>query len=65
MGIDEAKKKALEKFSIPMEDVTFTKAKLENDEDGAEYEFEFFHKGKKHEVSVNAQTGEIHDFEIN
>lgn len=64
VGVDTAKEKALEKFSINKEDVTFTKAKLENDDGVAEYEIEFIHNGKKHEASVNATTGSVTEFEI-
>lgn len=65
IGIEAAKEKALEKFSINKENATFTKAKLEKDNGNVEYDIEFIYNGKKYDVSLNAANGEIHEFEIN
>ncbi len=64
ISVEAAKKEAVKKFSVAPEDVTFTKVKLENENGREEYEIEFIFNGKKHEVSVNAFTGEVHEFEI-
>lgn len=64
ISVEDAKKEAVKKFSVSPQDVTFTKVKLENENGIEEYEIDFIYNGKKHEVSVNAFTGEVHEFEI-
>jgi uncharacterized membrane protein YkoI len=59
IGLDEAKKKVLEHMSASEDEVIFTKAKLDKEDSESEYDIEFIHKGKKHEFSIHATTGEI------
>ena len=55
---DEAKRIALAKVGLTEEQVTFTKIKLDAD-DEAEYEIEFFTATEKFEIEIDAKTGSV------
>ena len=56
---DEAKRIALAKVGLTEEQVTFTKIKLDADDDEAEYEIEFFTATEKFEIEIDAKTGSV------
>lgn len=56
---DEAKRIALAKVGLTEEKVTFTKIKLDADDDEAEYEIEFFTATEKFEIEIDAKTGSV------
>ena len=56
---DEAKRIALAKVGLTEEQVTFTKIKLDADDDEAEYEIEFFTATEKFEIEIDAKTGDV------
>ena len=56
---DDAKRIALAKVGLTEEQVTFTKIKLDADDDEAEYEIEFFTATEKFEIEIDAKTGDV------
>lgn len=56
---DEAKRIALAKVGLTEEQVTFTKIKLDADDDEAEYEIKFFTATEKFEIEIDAKTGDV------
>lgn len=56
---DEAKRIALAKVGLTEEKATFTKIKLDADDDEAEYEIEFFTATEKFEIEIDAKTGSV------
>lgn len=65
IGVDRAKDIAVSHAGIALADVTFQKAKLENDDGRAEYEIEFYNDGIEYEYTIDAVSGKIleYDFE--
>ncbi|MDE7194079.1 MAG: PepSY domain-containing protein, partial [Oscillospiraceae bacterium] len=62
--LDEAKGIALGHAGFDVSEVTFTKAKLDHDDDGDEYEIEFYANGREYEYSIDAVTGEIIEYDM-
>ena len=46
-----------------MADVTFSKAKLDNDDGRLEYEIEFFRDGTEYDYTIDAASGSILEWE--
>ncbi|MBO6133828.1 MAG: PepSY domain-containing protein, partial [Lachnospiraceae bacterium] len=55
---------ALQKAGLKEKDVTFSKAKLENDDGKKEYDIEFYRGGYEYEYEIDALTGKITDESI-
>ncbi len=64
IGLEAAKKIALEKAALPISQVVFQKTELDEDDGVVIYEIEFECQGQEYEVEIDATTGEIIDFEI-
>lgn len=62
--MDKAKSIALNKAGLSASEVTFTKAKLDRDDGVVEYEIEFYKGKTEYEVTINATTGAIIDYEV-
>lgn len=60
---DQAKAAALAHAGLSEADVTFTKVKLERDDGRTEYEIEFRQGALEYEYEIDAESGEILDFE--
>ncbi len=63
IGLDEAKRIAVERAGLSVSQVTFKKAKLDKDDGVVVYEIAFFYNGMEYECEINATTGEILDYE--
>ena len=63
IGIDRAKRIALNHAGISQSDATFTKTKLDSDDGTKTYEIKFTAGGKEYEYEINAYTGKILDHE--
>ncbi|MCM1256221.1 MAG: PepSY domain-containing protein [Roseburia sp.] len=63
IGVDKAKSIAAEHAGFSVSDVIFSKAKLEKDHGNMTYEIEFYKGGMEYEYEINAQTGEILEFD--
>lgn len=61
---EEAKKIATDYLNINIEDVSFTKNKLDYDDGTLIYELEFYYNDNEYEVDVNAYTKEIINISI-
>lgn len=59
IGVDRAKEIAAAHAGIPLDEIQFTKAKLENDDGAVEYEIEFYHSGTEFEYSIDAVSGNV------
>lgn len=60
ISLDEAKEIALKRAYLTSDEVTFTKAELDDDDDGVKnYDIEFTSKNKEYEYSINAADGKI------
>ncbi len=64
IGLSKAKSIAVNKAGFTLSEVTFTKAKLEKDDGIMEYEIEFYVNDMEYEVSINALTGAILEYEV-
>ena len=62
IGVEAAKKIALERAEIDEASATFIKADLDMDDGRLEYDVEFYSNGTEYEVSVDAYTGEITEY---
>ena len=63
INVDQARRIALEHAGFTENEVRFTKAMFENDdEDGVEFEIEFYVGNVEYDYDINAMTGEILDF---
>lgn len=62
IGIDKAKAIALEHVGFTENEVSFSKAKLENDDGYDVYEIEFYKDRMEYEYQINAVTGEIMEY---
>lgn len=67
IGVDKAKSIAVEHAGFTVKDVTFSKAKLENDDGYTVYEVEFYKDRAEYEYTIDALTGDIleYDFDRN
>lgn len=63
IGVDQAKAIALEHAGLTGQEVTYSKAKLENDDGCCVYEIEFYHGTEEYEYCIDASSGSILDFE--
>ena len=59
IGVDQAKRIALSKAGLSASGVSFTKAKLENDDGARVYEIEFRCGGTEYEFEIDAVTGAV------
>lgn len=60
ISLDEAKEIAVKRAYLTSDEVTFTKAELDDDDDGVKnYDIEFTSKNKEYEYSINAADGKI------
>lgn len=63
IGVDKAKEIAVKHAGLSASDVTFSKAKLENDDGITEYEVEFYRGRMEYDYSINAKNGEILEYD--
>ena len=63
IGVDRAKCIAVEHASLSVSDVTFSKAKLENDDGYSVYEIEFYMNGTEYEYKIDAIEGTIVEYD--
>ena len=59
ISVDKAKETATGHAGLKVADVTFSKAKLDNDDGRLEYEIEFFRDGIEYEYTIDAASGAI------
>lgn len=64
LDVDQAKANAANHAGAAEEDVSFSKAKLENDDGRTVYEVEFFFNGAEYEYVIDAYTGQILEVEM-
>lgn len=64
IGIDRAKAIALEHAGFTEDEISFSKAKLENDDGYTFYEVEFYKDRMEYEYKINAATGEIMEYDM-
>lgn len=63
IGIDRAKEIALNHAGLTADDISFSKAKLENDDRTPEYEIEFYYGAVEYDYSIDAENGEVLEFD--
>ena len=59
ISVDKAKETATGHAGLKVADVTFSKAKLDNDDGRLEYEIEFFRDGVEYDYTIDAVNGSI------
>lgn len=59
ISVDKAKETATGHAGLKVADMTFSKAKLDNDDGRLEYEIEFFRDGVEYEYTIDAASGTI------
>lgn len=64
IGVDQAKSIAAEHAGLSNSTVTFSKAKLENDDGMTVYEVEFFYQGTEYDYKIDASTGSILEYDL-
>lgn len=64
IGVDAAKEAALSHSGFVASEVTFYKAKLENDDGYTVYEIEFFKDNMEYEYSIDAFSGKILEYDM-
>lgn len=64
IGVDAAKEAALSHSGFGASEVTFYKAKLENDDGYTVYEIEFFKDNMEYEYSIDAFSGKILEYDM-
>lgn len=64
ISVDKAKQIALDNAGLSADEVRFSKAKLEKDDDGIEYEVEFYKGQMEYEYEIDAVTGRILDSSV-
>lgn len=62
IGVESAKSAALSNEGLSESDVTFSKAKLENDDGYTVYEIEFYYNGVEYEYTIDAVSGGILEY---
>lgn len=62
IGVERAKQIALDDAGFTEEEVLFSTAKFDDDDEGPEYEIEFYHGEMEYEYDISAKTGEILEF---
>ncbi len=63
IGVDKAKSIAVSHAGFPVSEVTFSKAKFENDDGYMVYEVEFYKDGKEYEYTIEASEGTILEYD--
>lgn len=63
IGVDQAKSIAVKHAGLTLKDVTFSKAKLENDDGYTVYEVEFYKNRSEYEYKIDALTGDILEYD--
>ena len=63
ISVDKAKETAAGHAGLKVADVTFSKAKLDNDDGRLEYEIEFFRDGVEYEYTIDAASGSVLEWE--
>ena len=63
IGVDQAKAIAVNHAGFAISDITFIKAKLENDDGRVVYEIEFYKGATEYEYAIDAFTGDILEFD--
>ena len=63
IGVDKAKTIAADHAGVSASSVTFSKAKLENDDGMQVYEIEFYYNGMEYEYTISATTGDIIEYD--
>lgn len=63
ISVDSAKQIAVEHAGLSIDQVQFSKAKLENDDGKMEYEIEFYHTNVEYEYSIDAVSGQILEYD--
>ena len=64
IGIDQAKEIATEHAGFALSEITFSKAKLDDDDGRATYDIEFFKNGMEYEYEIDALSGAILEYDI-
>lgn len=64
IGVDRAKEIALNHAQLNESDVQFARAKLENDDGGAEYEIEFYSGRTEYDYTIDAVSGNIIEYDV-
>lgn len=64
IGIDHAKEIALSHANLSESDVQFTKAILENEDGGVEYEIEFYSGQTEYDYTIDAVSGNIIEYDV-
>ena len=64
ISIEQATTIALNDAGVSSEEVTFTKAELDKDDNELMYDIEFYSVDTEYDYEINALTGEIHDKDI-
>ncbi len=64
MEVEEAKDIAVRHAGFSVSDVSFSKAKLEKEHRVMVYEIEFYKDGMEYEYEINAETGEVIEFDV-
>lgn len=63
ISVDSAKQIAVEHAGLSIDQVQFSKAKLENDDGKMEYDIEFYHSNIEYEYSIDAVSGQILEYD--
>lgn len=63
IGVDKAKAAAAAHAGLNVADVTFSKAKLENDDGYTVYEIEFYKDGVEYEYTINAADATVMEYD--
>lgn len=64
IGLEVAKKKALEYVGISNDEVIFTKARLDHDDGTAKYDIEFVVDGKEYELEIQGIDGKVLEYDV-
>lgn len=63
IGVDKAKSIAVSHAGFSLSEVTFSKAKFEDDDGYMVYEVEFYRDGREYEYTIDASEGTILEYE--
>lgn len=63
IGLEKAKKTALQDAKLQEKDVIFVTAKADYDDGRKEYEIEFYYNGMEYDYEIDAETGKILEFD--
>ena len=65
IGVDQAKTIAAQHAGFGVNDVVFSKTKLERDDGLYVYEIEFYKDGAEYDCTINAANGSVIEYEVN